>query len=173
VLNKSCYYYDEIEGVSHCLVTKCRLINCAEPCKFFEMVTASPMFVNHMDKVYQNAQKITPIEGYDDVVIHGTSFYFINKNADGKENIVSVEEFAHVAKIHYNNNVPNIRLISCRSGILDNGTAQQLASLLGVDVLAPNGIAVIDFDGDIHITDVCTDEVLPSDIAWRLFKPKR
>ena len=46
-----------------------------------------------------------------------------------------------------------IRLISCQTGALENGIAQQIADELGVNVLAPTEIVNVDIDGEMFISD--------------------
>lgn len=115
------------------------------------IVAASPRFVNRNDMLYINAQKIRPIDGYEDVVVHGDKYGFVFKDADGKESNVSVVEFADILKKSGTYKGGAIRLISCETGAEGGITAQGLADILGVEILAPNGVVYVDSNGELTI----------------------
>lgn len=131
-----------------------------------EKVPASTRFLSKSDKLFEYAEKIKPIEGFEDIVVHGDPIGFSFRNSDGVESNVSVKEFADIIKNQNINNDKPIRLISCDAGSEGSIAEQGLADMLGVDVLAPTDIAYVDFEGNVTIGDNNTGK-------WVLFKPRR
>lgn len=172
MINKSCYFYD-YTYTDRCLIKKSDIKDCDASCSYFQIVSASPVFLNRMDILFRNASNIEKEDGYDDIVMHSTPLYFVSRNADGKENNIAPEEFAEIIKQMYRGDVPNLRLIACSSGALENGVAQILADILKVDVKAPIGPVVVDFHGEIHVENALTQEILNDDEAWKIFKPRK
>lgn len=172
MINKACYFY-EYNKMHMCILKKSEIQNCDNPCKYFEVVSASPVFLNRMDALHRNASLIQPENGFEDIVMHSTPLYFVNKNADGKENNISPEDFAEVIKTMYGGKIPNIRLIACSSGALDNGAAQILADILNVKVKAPIGPVVVDFFGNMYVEDVITQQEINKEDAWKVFSPRK
>lgn len=172
MINKACYFYEYNES-HHCLLKKQEIQFCDNPCKYFEVVSASPVFLNRMDALYRNSSAIQPEEGYEDIVMHSTPLYFVNKNADGRENIISPEEFADIIKAMYHDNVPDIRLIACSSGAFENGAAQILSDRLNVNIKAPIGPVVVDYFGNMYVEDAITQEEIYGESGWRIFKPRK
>lgn len=173
LINRACYYYDIKNNKDYCLVKHKYIDFCDKPCNLFEIVSASPAFLNHMDKLYKNMLNAKKVDGFDDFVMHSTPVYFVNKNADGKETIVTVEEIAEIIKSFYDGNVPNLRLISCRAGLFktDDGVAQKLANILGINVLAAEGVVVVYPDGTLAVQDPVTEEISIEMTQWKLFTP--
>ena len=116
-----------------------------------ESITLS-IYVNSNDDVYRYAKNITPIEGYEDQVIHGDKYGFeIRDLNDNVSSAYTPEEFAEILKEDPNYHGGNIRLISCSSGVEDGNAAQALADALGVDVLAPTKDVFICLDGSMKV----------------------
>ena len=173
VINRACYFY-EYQNTHRCLIKNESIPYCDSPCKFFEVVSASPIFLNRMDMLYRNAKQIPPENGYTDIVMHSTALYFVNKNADGEEYNISPEEFAQIIKMMYKDNpIPNIRLIACYSGCLEDGVAQILSDILRVTVKAPIGPVVVDFFGNMYVEDKVNNKELYDDLGWRIFTPRK
>lgn len=171
MVNKACYFYD-YNITDRCIIKNSEIQCCDNPCAYYEVVSASPLFLNKMDTLHRNASRVKKEEGFDDIVIHSTALYFVSKNADGDEVNISSEEFAKIVQAWYKNDVPNIRLIACSSGAFPDGAAQQLSNILGVKVKAPLGPVVVDFDGNMHVEDAITGVILNEKSAWRIFEPK-
>jgi hypothetical protein len=90
------------------------------------------------DFVQQNARAATPLTGYYDVFVHGNATSVELRTATG-----AVRSADHRALARLIEGMPDyrgqpIRLISCDTGQLPNGFAQNLSNKLGVEVLAPN-----------------------------------
>ena len=128
----------------------------------------STRFINSSEQLYGNADKIKPIENYEDIVIHGDKTGFAYHDNSGKEHYYTVHEFASILKDSEVYGGGNIRLISCEAGADGATAAQALADLLKVDVMAPSDVVWIMPDGSMTIG------ITPSvnDGEWRIFKPK-
>ena len=121
-----------------------------------EMATASPRFLNKADQLFKNAQHITPIPGYEDVVVHADKYGFLFRDSDGNESNVSVAEFADILKKSDTYHGGAIRLIACESAADGAVTAQALSDLLGVEILAPNDIVYVDPQGKMTVGNKLT-----------------
>lgn len=95
-----------------------------------------------------NRQRIARLEGYHDVVVHGTSTgYFVpgRRNAAGVSIDMGEVHPFHIAEAirnHPGYSGQPIRLISCFTGTFEDGAdgvsaAQRLSNILGVPVMAP------------------------------------
>lgn len=62
----------------------------------------SSIFVNSSDSLYLNSQKIKPLEGYSDIVMHGTPSALIASGNNGKEWRYNAHEAAELIKTHAN-----------------------------------------------------------------------
>ena len=134
-----------------------------------EAAVATARFLNKGDRLYENAAKVQPIPGYEDIAVHGDRYGFVFKDADGQESNVSVSEFAEILRKSGTYKGGAIRLLSCETGAEDSITAQALANELGVEVMAPNGMLLVYPDGSLEIeTDVLTKEG-----KWIIFKPDK
>lgn len=109
-------------------------------------------YVNSSDNLFEYAKEITPIEGFEDQIIHGDKLGFEIRGLDGETvSKYTPREFAEILKEDPNYHGGNIRLISCETGAKDGIVAQSLANILGVDVLAPSDIVIVYPDGSIKI----------------------
>lgn len=172
MINKACYFYDYTD-TDRCIIQNSEIRSCGVKCKFFEVVSASPVFLNRMDVLYRNASKVEKEDGFEDIVMHSTSLYFVNRNADGKEYSISPKEFAQIIKTMYKGDIPNLRLIACSSGALKNGVAQKLADILNVKIKAPVGPVVIDFHGNMYVENPVTQETIKDEYAWKVFEARK
>ena len=128
-------------------------------------LSLSTRFLNKIDPLWENAGKITPIEGYQDIICHGDQFGFVWKNADGIESIISANEFAQILKDSPVYNGGPIRLVACEAGADGAVAAQAVANVLGVDVMAPTDIVYVYADGTMKIGINNTG-------TWRIFNPQ-
>lgn len=98
--------------------------------------------INLMPKTenfYKNSlnRKIVDPDGYVDIIGHGTT-RTIEVNINGKILEVDHRFLANYLENSSFYNGENIRLLSCNTGTLDTGFAQDLANKLNVQVIAPN-----------------------------------
>ena len=121
-------------------------------------------YINSNDALFERAKKITPIEGFEDIVIHGDVNGFTIKDLAGNETTnYTPRQFAEILKEDPNYHGGPIRLLACDSGKGDGFPAQSLANLLGVDVLAPTDKVIVYDDGTIKLGFNGQGE-------WKLFK---
>lgn len=131
---------------------------------------AASRYVNTSDELYKNAKKIVPIDGYEDITIHGDKHGFeIRALDDRKSEIYTPREFAEILKEDPNYHGGNIRLIACETGAKDAIAAQALATQLNVTVLAPTDIVWVFPDGEMIIGPTQFENTG----EWKKFKPKR
>ena len=130
--------------------------------------TAASTFANSKDRLYQNSKSIVPINGYEDVVVHGDMYGFVFKNIDGVESVVSVREFASILKESGLYRGGDIRLISCETGKKGAVAAQGLADELGVNVLAPTDVVYVYPDGKM----IVSSDGYTNDGEWVIFEPR-
>ncbi len=110
------------------------------------------IYLNSSDELKRNALKVTPLTGYEDIVIHGDKTGFAIKDKSGKEHdYYTPREFAEILKKDPNYKGGNIRLMACEAGSKGAISAQILANSLNVEVLAPTDILWIDCDGNMTI----------------------
>lgn len=133
------------------------------------IISASRYF-NSSDILYEYSKKVKPIDGYEDIAIHGDWSGFSINDSNGNEiESYTPKEFAEILKEDPNYRGGNVRLLSCETGSKGAVAAQQLADALNVDVLAPTDVLFIDFNGKMTIGP---DEYTNSG-DWKLFKPRR
>ena len=133
------------------------------------IISASRYF-NSSDMLYEYSKKVKPIDGYEDIAIHGDWLGFSINDLNGNEiESYTPKEFAKILKEDPNYHGGNIRLLSCETGSKEAVAAQQLADALNVDVLAPTDVLFIDFNGKMTIGP---DKYTNSG-DWKLFKPRR
>lgn len=105
-------------------------------------VTTDP---NNPEYLYGEAIKaVEPIQGIYDIKAHG--------DYDGVkifDTPIDANELARIILMRNDYNGEPIRLLSCNTGKVVNGTcvAQELADFLGVEVIAPNDILITDGKG--------------------------
>ena len=130
------------------------------------------------ERLHINAQKIKPEQGYYDVVIHGKEdsflFYHPDKKTNNRENdLKGWADISHRTISKYVKNQKDykgesIRLISCETGKLNNGVAQNLANKLKVNVKAPSDTVWVHPNGKLTIGKRPSQNTG----AWNIFKPK-
>lgn len=141
-------------------------------------------YVNKSDKLYKNVQNIKPIEGYEDIVIHGDpdkSMVLYNTKL-GKDTEYTAKEFADSIKTDPGYNGGNIRLLSCGAGSEESQFAQEFANEMNKEVLAPTETLWVADHGELFISNSDTlaqmwyndgevDDSFKSTGHWKTFKP--
>lgn len=145
----------------------------------FKQYSYSAKFVNRNEALYRFSANIEPLEGFEDIVCHADPDGFLINLSDGGVVNYTPAEFVKILRESKGYHGGNIRLIACESGQKENGAAQQLADLLGVEVYAPTEIVHVDQDGNLFVSN---SEVLAEmwyngeevkEIGkWVIFKPK-
>ena len=133
--------------------------------------TAIPIsirFISRVDKLYERATKIKPIEGFTDIVSHGDSYSFLQVDADGNERIIPADEFAEMIKQSPDYKGGNIRLIACDAAGGDAISAHTIADRLGVKVMAATKTVYVDFDGNMRVSS----DGIKQDGEWVIIEPK-
>lgn len=137
-------------------------VNCRCSMLFFDkkemlLATANALFVNKKELLYKNAQRIIPIEDYEDFTCHANPDAFeidLVGNGNEKDFIeLTPEEYAERIKNSSAYQGGNVRLISCRAGAKKDGAAQRLANALSKNVMASTEKVRVDEDGNIFLTD--------------------
>lgn len=135
-----------------------------------DIIKAAPLSIYHnsSDPIYEWAKKVTPLEGFEDVFIHGGPDGFSIRNGSGKVvDYYSPRELANILRSNPSYHGGDIRLCSCRTGADGAFAAQGLADQLGVKVLAPSDTLWIDFEGNLSVGS----EFDKNDGEWRTFTP--
>ena len=91
--------------------------------------------------------------GYFDIVAHGTS-NSIQITHNGEHILVDHRVVAQLIQNVDGYNGQPIRLLSCNTGSLDKGFAQNLANTLNVDVMAPTKYVCANPDGSYFISGI-------------------
>lgn len=138
--------------------------------KISTAVSASPSFVAPRDKdnLARFASRMEKEAGFTDVIIHGTSTsadYYLN----GRWVKLDQRSLALMLKKDPGYNSGNIRLVSCSTGALDTGFAQNLANKLGVTVKAPSDTLWVFPNGRVVIGASYTKNTG----TWKTFKPQK
>lgn len=113
----------------------------------------SSRFVNSNDILFRNAAKIKSLDGYSDIIIHGSPTELLAYGNDGEVWSYNAQEAAELIRNSREFCGKPIRLIACQTGASKDGIAQQIADELGVNVLAPTEIVRVDIDGEMFISD--------------------
>lgn len=116
---------------------------------------AAIRYLNRMDDLYGNVQKVPPLDGYEDVCIHSNGLTFSYTDSDTESwHDMTPKVLADSLRASPGYKGGNIRLISCWAGRNgDDSPAQILANELGVKVLAPTGKAMVDKNGVMHLAN--------------------
>ena len=121
--------------------------------KMLRLAKKGNIFVVKTEDLYNNAQKIEPIEGYTDIVGHGDPYSMVFRDSNGKEVNVAAEEFSKILDKGGFYKGGKIRLVACQTGAGPAVVPHYLADKYGVEVLAPTEIVNVDFDGNIILAD--------------------
>ncbi len=143
------------------------------------IIKLSSKFVNPNEKLYRYADSIKPIDGFCDIVCHGSPKELIINGFNDEEWTYSAKQAAEMIRNSSEFNGKKIRLISCQTGAGDNCIAQQIADELGVEVMAPTEIVNVNSDGEMFLSDnkFIADmwnngEAVSETGKWLVFKPK-
>ncbi len=117
------------------------------------MMILSSIFVNSNDVLFRNAARIKPLDGYSDIVMHGSPNELLAYSNEGDEWSYGAKEAAELIRNSHEFCGKPIRLIACQTGALKDGIAQQIADELGVSVLAPTETVTVDIDGEMFVSD--------------------
>lgn len=149
------------------------------------IIKLSSKFINPTDPLYTNANKIKPVKGYGDIIIHGSPDSLLINGLNGEQWEYGAKEAAEMIRNSREFHGQPIRLVACQTGAKKNGIAQQIADELGVEVMAPTEIANVDINGEIFISnnDVIVDEWNRANAEerkhfkqtgeWKIFKPRK
>lgn len=135
-----------------------------------DKLALSTAFVNHTDELYTYSKKIKPIEGFEDIVVHGDTVGFSFRDANGRDHNVNAVEFSKILLQSGLYHGGNIRLIACEAGKEGALAAQIVADQLGVTVLAPSDVVYIDVEGNLTIS---SDNGLTNDGEWVTIEPRK
>ncbi|MGV9980599.1 WXG100 family type VII secretion target [Micromonospora wenchangensis] len=135
--------------------------------------------VGYDARTMRNSEKVLPLDGHHDVVVHGTDKgYFLPgkvsaEGADMDGNPTSAVQIATAIRENPAYDGGPVRLVSCYSGSIDpgviNGTplGQQVADELGVTVIAPTKRV-----GTERWAAEPEPPVIEAGGAWRTFDPR-
>lgn len=149
------------------------------------IIKLSSKFVNPTDPLYTNANKIKPVKGYGDIIIHGSPDSLLINGLNGEQWEYGAKEAAEMIRNSREFHGQPIRLVACQTGAKENGIAQQIADELGVDVMAPTEIVSVDIDGEMFVCDNdviattwgrATEEERKKMIqpgGWKVFSPRK
>lgn len=90
------------------------------------------------------------VDGFYDVIAHGNA-YTIEVQHGGKTILIDHRVAAKLFKHDKNYKKQGIRLLSCSTGKIDNGFAQNLANKLGVPVKAPTDVLWVNSSGHYYV----------------------
>lgn len=156
--------------------------NLGRPKKKDKALAASRVYLNRSTELFSLMSKVSPIPGFEDFGLHGdeNGRRFLYTDADDKKvTIVTPRELAEFIRNDPSWNGGPIRLLVCRSGMLPDGAAQQLANILDVDVMGATTNIYINMNGEMALTDD-EDDVehiyygeMKNTGEWIVFKPER
>lgn len=130
------------------------------------------IYVVKTEKLYENALKIEPIEGFEDFVSHGDPYSIVFRDANGNETNVSAKEFGDILEANgYSGQ--KMRLIACQTGAGDGLIPTYIAKRFDTEVIAPTEIVNVDFDGNMLLANRDEDAKMGIETGeWVLFGPK-
>ena len=108
---------------------------------------------NSSEILYERVKHVQPIEGYDDVFIHGDAWGVATRNADGTEVDIPNDEFIRTLKMLKLEN-SSIRLCSCSAGEKDRGLASLVAREMNMPVMASTTDVWIDAPNDQGVSEM-------------------
>lgn len=95
-------------------------------------------YVNKSDPLYELASKIKPLNDFEDFLIHGQPNLVEYETTNGQWIQLTAEDYAEALKQDEEYHGGNIRLLACKSGMLNDGFAQQLANIMNVKSYSSN-----------------------------------
>ena len=121
--------------------------------KMLKLAKQGNIFTSKMDDLSEYAKKIKPIDGFEDIVVHGDRYGLAFRDADGNESDVSVREFADILEKGGIYKGGKIRLIACQVGAGDGTVPTYLAKRFNTEVLAPSEAVFVDSEGNMILAD--------------------
>ena len=110
-------------------------------------VAALRNYVGPHDRLYELLKHVKPIDGFEDFGCHGNPYYIEIDTNNGQTVKYNAKQFADTIRSDPEYHGGSIRLLSCTTGLKEDGFARQLAKHLGVTVLAPTEVLWIS-DGE-------------------------
>lgn len=99
---------------------------------------------------YISLREDVDVSGYYDVVAHGT-INAIEITHNGQHILINHRTAAHLIRNSCSYNGQAIRLLSCNTGAINNGFAQNLANKLNVEVYAPTNYLWVTSKGEYFV----------------------
>jgi hypothetical protein len=96
------------------------------------------------------------VDGYYDIIAHGTTDG-IEITHNGKKIIVDSRTASRLIQNIEGYNGQSVRLLSCNTGKIDSGFAQNLANKLNIEVYAPNNYLWATSNGDYFVAGMTPD----------------
>lgn len=129
---------------------------------------------NYMDSTDQfaiNAAKAKPMPGYHDVIIHGSPKDFGPQPTSWRQG-TNFDHRTLANLLEHDPSYPGgpIRLLSCSTGKLPDGAAQNLANKLGVEVVAPTDTLWAYPSGRLTVGSTALRSSGSTDL-WNVFEP--
>ena len=144
-----------------------------------DLFAFSRKYLNKSDPLYKLVENVKPEDGYEDFVIHGQPDFVEYETTNGQWIQLTASEYAEALQNDIEYHGGNIRLLAYKSGMLNDGFAQQLANILHVKVKAPTQTLWINENGDTFITDsqILADmwdsgETVKATGIWKVFLPR-
>jgi hypothetical protein len=148
-----------------------RLIDGLRPSKGSTYSVGDATFMDSDDNFLRYIQKRADADanGYYDVIAHGTP-NGIQITHNGQHMIVGHRTAARLIQNANGYNGQGIRLLSCNTGVLDNGFAQNLANQLNVEVYAPTNYLWAKQDGNYFVAGM-TNQGSPNMSELGILRP--
>lgn len=129
------------------------------------------IYVVKSEKLYENALRIQPIDGFEDFVAHGDPYSIVFKDSNGNETNISAKEFGDILEANgYDGQ--RMRLIACQTGAGEGLVPTYIADRFNTEVLAPTEIVNVDFDGNMLLANDDDDVKMSIETGeWVLFGP--
>jgi SPP1 gp7 family putative phage head morphogenesis protein len=124
-----------------------------EETEMLQLAKQGNTFVTKFDQLYEYSRKIKPLEGYEDIVVHGDAYSLAFIDNSGKETNLSAKEFCDILEKSGTYKGGKIRLIACQTGAGGGIVPTYIAKHFNTEVLAPSEIVNVDFNGDMILAD--------------------
>lgn len=121
---------------------------------------------------YISKRKDIDANGLYDVVAHGTASY-IQIDHNGKSHDIDWRVTAKIIKNSKGYHGQGIRLLSCNTGKISDGFAQNLANKLNVPVKAPIGYLLANSNGNYYVAEKTGSFFTKINNGFKTFYPKR
>lgn len=144
--------------------------------KSTEFSLSKAIMHNSQEANYKLAKNVKPLDGYDDVFIHGDGLSYVIYDLNGKPNNYTAYEIAKFINEYSEFKNPKIRLCSCSAGREPAITAQVMADVTGKEVLAPNRtLWLLEAEGETKmiIAGEINEKIDYNDVGeWITFVPR-